>query len=222
MKLLLAEDERELSRPLVTILEHSKYEVDAVYDGLEAYNKITKNTYDLIILDIMMPYKSGLEVLEMIRSEGNNTPVLMLTAKAESEDKIAGLDSGADDYLTKPFVMGELLARVRALTRRSERNTATVLEYNGIKLDKSNFELSGNDTAFVLANREFAIMEMLMTNGGKSVPSSSLIERVWRNGETADNDILDMYVSFVRNKVRAIDEHTDIKHTGDSYTLEAV
>lgn len=220
MKILVAEDERELSRPLVTILERSGYSADTAYDGLEAYEKICCFGYDLIILDIMMPKLSGLEVLERIRTENVKTPVLILTAKAETDDKIAGLDKGADDYLTKPFVMGEFLARVRALTRRNNSYAPEKLEYYGAELFKSNNKLSGRNVSFRLNNKEYALAEMFFNSPEKGLSCEQLIERVWKEDEKADIQVLDMYVNFIKNKLAAINEKIAISKADGLYIME--
>ena len=154
MRLLLAEDEKELSNALVAILKHSNYSVDAVYDGADALEYGLSQNYDGIILDIMMPKMNGIDVLKSLRTHNITTPVLMLTAKAEIEDKIHGLDMGADDYLSKPFAMGELLARIRAMTRRKSELTANVLTLGGISLNRANYELSNGSASFRLGKKE--------------------------------------------------------------------
>ena len=169
MRLLIAEDERELANALAAILKHSHYSVDAVYDGEDALDYALTQNYDGIILDIMMPKRDGLSVLEELRRQEMDTPVLLLTAKSEIDDRIAGLDTGADDYLTKPFAMGELLARIRAMTRRKSAFTPDVLSFGNIRLDRQNFELSGDTASLRLSNKEFQMMEMLMRSPGQVI-----------------------------------------------------
>ena len=159
MKLLYAEDEKSMSEAVVDILTYHKYMVDAVYDGEEALEYALAEQYDGIILDIMMPKKSGLEVLKTLRQNDINTPVLLLTAKSEIEDRIAGLDMGADDYLPKPFAMGELLARVRAMLRRKETYTPNILKCGNISLNMQSYELSNGEQTFVLPKLEYQLMK---------------------------------------------------------------
>ena len=166
MKLLLAEDEPAMSEAVTDILEYHRYQVDAVYDGIEALDYIHAGNYDGLILDIMMPGMSGLEVLKKIRQEGVRTPVLLLTAKSEIEDRIEGLDAGADDYLPKPFAMGELLARVRAMLRRREEYQPDLRSFGDLSLDSGTAELRCGDKKIVLPKVEFQMMEVLMLNHG--------------------------------------------------------
>lgn len=155
MRLLLAEDERELSNALVTIFRHNNYSVDAVYNGADALDYLGTGMYDGVILDIMMPRVDGIEVLKRLRAAGNDVPVLLLTAKSEIDDRVLGLDCGADDYLTKPFSSRELMARIRAMTRRRSGNGAPVLTVGDLTLNRSSFELSTEKGTLRLANREY-------------------------------------------------------------------
>ena len=179
MKLLLCEDEKELSNALKAILRHNNYTVDAVYDGKDALAYAEADKYDGIILDLMMPKMNGLEVLSTLRSHGNNTPVLILTAKSETEDKITGLDLGADDYLAKPFDMGELLARVRAVTRRSTGNAIDTITYGDLTLNKQSFELSTSKETIRLGGKEYGIIELLISNPASLISTEKIMERVW-------------------------------------------
>ena len=179
MRLLLVEDERELSRALTTVLERSGYGVDAVFDGQDALDYLRTGIYDGAILDIMMPKLDGLSVLRQLRREGNPVPVLLLTAKSEIDDRVAGLDSGADDYLTKPFAMKELLARIRAMTRRQVGAPDVVLAVGNLRLDRRTFVLSTESGSFRLANREFQIMELLMSSPGQVFSADHLLEKIW-------------------------------------------
>ena len=211
MKLLLAEDERELSNALVAILKHSGYTVDAVYDGTDAFDYILAGEYDGIILDIMMPGMEGTEVLRKVREKGIQTPVLFLTAKSEIEDKIAGLDLGADDYLTKPFDMGELLARIRAMTRRKADFSPNNLTCGNLELDRSEYMLKTPEHEGIrLANREFQMMEMLMTNPGHVISVDSFMDRIWSDGE-ADVNVVWVYISNLRKKLTSLDANCEIK-----------
>lgn len=164
MRLLLAEDERSLSRAIVVILEKNNYSVDAVYDGEEALEYLKLGNYDGVILDIMMPKLDGISVLKKIREEGNNVPVLILTAKSEIDDKVLGLDSGANDYLTKPFATQELLARIRAMTRNLNNQLTSRLQMGNVTLDRATFELSTSSGSYRLANKEFQMLELMMSN----------------------------------------------------------
>ena len=169
MRILLVEDERELSNALVAILTRSNYSVDPVYDGEDALYYLETENYDAVILDIMIPKIDGIEVLKTIRKEGNKIPVIMLTAKSEIDDRVVGLDSGADDYLTKPFASKELLARLRALTRRGEQLTENVVKVGNISLNRSSFELFSDSGSFRLANKEYQMIEMLMFNQNQQI-----------------------------------------------------
>jgi two-component system response regulator ArlR len=178
MKLLLCEDEKELSNALKAILRHNNYTVDAVYDGKDTLAYAEADQYDGIILDLMMPKMNGLEVLSTLRSHGNNTPVLILTAKSETEDKITGLDLGADDYLAKPFDMGELLARVRAVTRRSTGNAIDTITYGDLTLNKQSFKLSTSKETIRLGGKEYGIIELLISNPASLISTEKIMERV--------------------------------------------
>ena len=198
MRLLLAEDEEAMSEAVVDILEYHRYQVDAVYDGGEALDYIHAGDYDGIILDIMMPVKSGLEVLRQIRSEGCRTPVLLLTAKSEIEDRIEGLDLGADDYLTKPFHMGELLARVRAMLRRREEFTPDIRSFGDITLNPRTSELRCGDQSASLSRLECRLMDVLILNRGIYLSSEELLEKVWGYDSDADVGSVWVYISYLR------------------------
>lgn len=182
MRLLLAEDEEDLSRALVTVLKHNNYSVDAVYDGAEALDYLENgDNYDGVILDIMMPKMDGITVLKTIRRHGNSVPVLLLTAKAEIDDRVEGLDSGADDYLPKPFSMKELLARIRAMTRRQTDTTDNVLTFGDIALNRSTYQLTGpeNPEGIRLAGKEYQMLEMLMSNPGQVISPDLFMDKIW-------------------------------------------
>ncbi len=204
MRLLLAEDEAAMSEAVKDILEYHRYQVDAVYDGREALDYIHTVQYDGIIMDIMMPFKSGVEVLEQIRREGCRTPVLLLTAKAEVEDRITGLDAGADDYLTKPFAMGELLARVRAMLRRREEFTPDVNTFADLSLNPGTSELCCGGDTVVLPKLEYQMMEVLMLNHGIYLSSEELLEKVWGYDSDADVGSVWVYISYLRKRLIAI------------------
>ncbi len=212
MKLLLAEDEKAMSMALVAVLEHSGYEVDAVYDGMAAVEKGRSNTYDCMIFDIMMPKLDGIGALKELRSSGDTTPVIMLTAKAEVDDRITGLDAGADDYLTKPFAMAELLARIRSMTRRSTTFTPSKLAAGHVELDVEEQELSCKN-AIRLANKETKLMKFFMLNIGKSLSTEVIFAHVWKDEEDVTEDIVWIYVSYLREKLTAI--QADIQILGE-------
>ena len=255
MRLLLAEDEEDLSRALVAVLKHNNYSVDAVYDGAEALDYIeNSDNYDGVILDIMMPKMDGITVLKTIRSHGNSVPVLMLTAKAEIDDRVEGLDSGADDYLTKPFSMKELLARIRAMTRRKADTTDSVLTFGDITLDRSTYMLTGpasiknadstekcdvcTDTnnanngkvscqstgtqsvGIRLANKEYQMLEMLMTNPGQIISVDQFMDRIWGYDSEAEQNVVWVYISYLRKKLASVGSTAQIKATrGVGYSI---
>lgn len=211
MKLLLAEDEIDMSEALVDILTYHKYIVDAVYDGVEALEYAHAEEYDGIILDIMMPKMSGLEVLQHLRSEGCRTPILLLTAKSEVEDRIVGLDTGADDYLPKPFVMGELLARIRAMLRRREEFTPDILKCGNIMLNMHNYELSGNGQLIVLPKIEYQLMEIFLLNQGIYLSSETLLEKVWGYDTDSEIGVVWVYISYLRKRLLALGANVEIQ-----------
>lgn len=221
MRILLAEDEKDLSKALAAILKHSNYSVDAVYDGASALEYGISENYDAILLDIMMPKMNGLDVLAELRRQGLDTPVLMLTAKSEINDRIIGLDLGADDYLSKPFAMGELLARVRAMTRRRAEFTPSVMEVGNISLNKSTFELTGEKASLRLGNKEFQMMEMLMNNPKRQISTEQFMERIWGYDAETQMNVVWVYVSYLRKKLMALEANVEIRALrGIGYTLE--
>ena len=210
MKLLLAEDEVDMSEALVDILTYHKYIVDAVYDGAEALEYAELGEYDGIILDIMMPKMSGLEVLKKLRERGDRTPVLLLTAKAEIEDRIAGLDMGADDYLPKPFSMDLLLAHIRAMLRRREEFVPNLLKCGNITLNQQNYELSGNGQTFVLPKLEYRLMELLMLNKGIYFSTEDILCKVWGYDTDAEVGTVWVYISYLRKKLTVLNANVAI------------
>lgn len=215
MKILLAEDTKDLNNVLTAVLKHENYDVDSVYDGQEAVDRIEIDSYDCIILDIMMPKKNGIEVLEIIRGKNIITPVLMLTAKAEIEDRVIGLDAGADDYLTKPFAMKELLARVRALTRRKNEYRTKKLSYKDISLSSESLELRSENTVR-LSIKEFELMQNLMLNKERFLDAEYLKERVWNNDPDVKPNTVKLYISYLKRKLKAVS--SDVAIEGDSET----
>ncbi|WP_295211358.1 response regulator transcription factor [Ruminococcus sp.] len=223
MRLLLAEDEVELANALSAVLKHNNYSVDAVYNGTDAYNYAISQDYDGIVLDIMMPGMNGIEVLKKLREKGVQCPVLLLTAKSDIEDRITGLDSGADDYLTKPFAMGELLARIRAMTRRKTEFAPTTLAFGNVSLNRQSFELSGPNGAQKLGNKEFQMIETLMLNHGRLISTERFMEKIWGYDSDAEINIVWVYISYLRKKLANIGANIEIKATrGVGYTLEEV
>ena len=222
MRLLLAEDEKEMSNAITAVLKHEHYSVDAVYDGQDAFDYLDTGLYDGAILDIMMPKKDGITVLKEIRKKGNDIPVILLTAKSELDDKVEGLDAGADDYLTKPFAMKELLARVRAITRRQGEVTDNILEFAGLKLDRATFEISTETDSLRLANKEFQMMEMLLTNPGQIISTEQFMDKIWGYDSETELNVVWVYVSYLRKKLAKIGAKVNIKAArGVGYLVEA-
>ncbi len=218
--MLLAEDEKALSRVLVKILEKNNYSVDPVYDGAEALEFLEAGEYDAAILDIMMPKLDGISVLKAIRAGGNNLPILLLTAKTEIDDKVAGLDAGANDYLAKPFDTRELLARIRAMTRQKETGNSE-LTFGNTKLDRCTYELSSAAGCFRLTGKEYQLMEKLMMSPGKIVSSERLFESIWGYDSEAEINVVWIYISYLRKKLSAMGSNVEIRASrGAGYTLE--
>ncbi|EFM39919.1 response regulator receiver domain protein [[Eubacterium] yurii subsp. margaretiae ATCC 43715] len=223
MRILLVEDERELSNALVAILTRSNYSVDPVYDGEDALYYLETENYDAVILDIMIPKIDGIEVLKTIRKEGNKIPVIMLTAKSEIDDRVVGLDSGADDYLTKPFASKELLARLRALTRRGEQLTENIVKVGNISLNRSSFELFSDSGSFRLANKEYQMIEMLMVNQNQLIPTEKFMERIWGYDSEAEINVVWVHISFLRKKLQQLKANIQIKANRNmGYSLEMI
>jgi DNA-binding response OmpR family regulator len=220
MRILLAEDERSLSRVLVTIFQKNNYSVDAVYNGVEALTYLQSGNYDVAVLDIMMPKMDGITVLKKVRSAGNRLPILMLTAKSEVDDKVLGLDSGANDYLAKPFDAKELLARIRSITR-NQTSVDNKLRIGNISLDRSTFELSSPTGSFRLANREFQMMEFLMSNPRHIISSERLKEKIWGYDSEVEINVVWVYISYLRKKLSALHADIQIKASRNAgYSLE--
>lgn len=222
MRLLLAEDEKELSDALVTVLKHNNYSVDAVYNGQDALDYLNADNYDGAILDIMMPKMDGITVLKNVRASGNHIPIILLTAKAEIDDRVTGLDSGADDYLTKPFSMKELLARIRAMTRRQEKTTDNVLSFGDITLDRSTYQLSCGENTIRLASREYQMLEMLMVSPGQVISVDQFMDKIWGYDSEAELNVVWVYISYLRKKLTGLGSNVSIKATrGLGYSLES-
>lgn len=220
MRLLLAEDEKELSNALAAVFKHNKYSVDTVYNGQDAYDWAKNGNYDGIILDIMMPKMSGLEVLKKLRHEGVTIPILLLTAKSEIEDRINGLDLGADDYLPKPFDTGELMARVRAMLRRNSEFEPSIKSFGDITLDKKSFTLMCGEKSVTLGNKEFQMLEMLMNNPKNVISADMFMEKIWGYESETEQNVVWVYISYLRKKLKQIDANVEIKAIrGIGYTL---
>lgn len=210
MRLLIAEDDRDISKALVMILEKNNYSVDSVFNGKEAYEYAVSDNYDGIILDIMMPELDGIEVLTKLRSERISTPILLLTAKAEVDDRVAGLDAGADDYLAKPFAISELLARLRAMLRRKGEFQPDILEFKSVTLNKATYELGYNDKYVRLASREFQMLEMLMKMPGQVIPTDQFMDKIWGWDSEVEVSIVRVYISNLRKKFATIQAPIEI------------
>ena len=209
MRLLLAEDEKSLSRAVTVLLRKSNYEVDSVYDGEEALAYLSSGNYDGAILDIMMPKVDGIEVLRQLRGRGSRLPVLLLTAKAEVDDKVLGLDSGANDYLTKPFASQELLARIRAMNREQTAQTTSRLQVGNVTLDRATFQLSTPTGSLQLANKEFQMLEMLLSNPRQVLSKERFLEKIWGYDSEADSSVVWVYISYLRKKLAAL--HANVR-----------
>lgn len=203
MRLLLVEDEKQLSEALVQILTKNKYLVDAVYDGETGLDYALTGIYDVIVLDIMMPNINGIDLLKYIRKEGIKTPVIMVTAKSQIEDRVIGLDSGADDYLTKPFAAEELLARIRAITRRGENSliNENILEFGDIKLNIETYDLEVNGESIRLTAKEFDIIKYFMDRPKAVVTKDNLIAKLWGYESDVEYNNIEVYISFIRKKL---------------------
>lgn len=207
MKILVAEDEIQMNRVLTTALTHEGYDVDSVYDGQAAVDKAKENAYDVMVMDIMMPIKSGIEAVQEIRQTGNQAHIIMLTAMAEVDDRVTGLDAGADDYLTKPFSLKELLARLRSMSRRVDTSfTSNILTVGTVTLNVGEQELVSQNT-IRLAGKESKMLEFFMLNAGKKLSTDQIFNHVWANDKDdpeIDNGYVFIYVSYLRQKLKSI------------------
>ena len=220
MKILFAEDEKSLSRAVTAILEKSNYSVDAVYDGQDALDYLEIGDYDAAILDIMMPKMDGITVLKKIRAEGIRIPVIMLTAKSEIDDKVLGLDSGANDYLTKPFDTKELLARLRAITRPVNMGDSKIT-FGNLSLDRATFELSTGSASLRLAGKEFQMMEMLLAAKGQLISTDRFLEHIWGYETEVESNVVWVYISYLRKKLEKVKANVKIKASRNlGYYLE--
>ena len=221
MKILLAEDEKSMSRALTAILTKNNYSVDAVFDGQDALDYLLTGDYDCAILDVMMPKLDGFSVLQKIREKGLSLPVMMLTAKSQVDDKVEGLDLGANDYLTKPFESRELLARLRAITRTVTPVADNTLRYGNVALNRANFELKSPTGSVKLAAKDFQMMEYLMANPGVLISTDRFMDKVWGLDSDADINVVWTNLSYLRRKLASIDANVKIKATRNAgYSLE--
>ena len=223
MRLLLAEDEVSLSKAIAAILKKNNYTVDTAYDGIEALEYLETNEYDGVILDVMMPQLDGISVLQKLRKVGNHVPVMLLTAKAEVDDKVLGLDSGANDYLTKPFAAKELLARIRAMARGNTgaAQADSKLHLGNVTLDWATFALSSPFGSFTLANKEFQMIELLMRNPKQIFSAEQFMDRIWGFEANAESNVVWTYISYLRKKLTALRADIEIKaRRGAGYSLE--
>ena len=222
MKILVVEDEVQLADALSEILKRNMYSVDTVYNGIDGLDNALTGVYDCIILDIMMPGMNGIEVLKNLRKEKISTPVIMLTAKSETDDKINGLDCGADDYLTKPFITGELLARVRALTRRrGDIVDENRVEFGSMELHKNTCSISCGGKDVKLSLKEYQIMELLIANPRQILPKERIIEKIWGYESDVEYNNIEVYISFLRKKINSVGAPVQIKTArGIGYSLE--
>ena len=221
MRILYAEDEKSLARAVSAILVKNNYSVDVVYDGESALDYLATGNYDGVILDVMMPKRDGFEVLRQMRARGDRTPVLLLTAKSEIDDRVEGLDSGANDYLTKPFDSKELLARIRAMTRVLSVQPDKTLTTGNVTLDCATYDLTGPGGSYKLAGKEFQMMEMLMRNPRKLISTETFMDRIWGYDSEAELNIVWVYISMLRKKLKAINADIGIKaQRGVGYYLE--
>ena len=221
MRLLFAEDDRDISKAVKTLLQRSGYSVDTVFNGQDAFDYIETGVYDGVILDWMMPKLSGIEVLSKMRSNGFSTPVLMLTARDAVDDRVEGLDTGADDYLPKPFAASELLARIRAMLRRKEDFKHDLIKFSDLELDKSSMSVMCNGKSVRLNNKAFQLMEMLVEHPGAVLSIEQIMERIWGWESDSEINVVWVNISFLRKKLTELGAHAKIKAVrGVGYSLE--
>lgn len=220
MRILFAEDEVALAKAVSRILEKNHYSVDAVHNGADALTFLEHNSYDLVILDIMMPKMDGITVLKTVRAMGNPVPVILLTAKSEIDDKVLGLDTGANDYVTKPFDTKELLARIRVLTR-GQNLTDSKIQFGNIVLDRAAFSLSSPSGSFRLANREYQMMELLISNPRQLISTERFLEKIWGYDTDTEINVVWVYISYLRKKLKALHADIQIRSTRNAgYSME--
>lgn len=223
MRVLIAEDEISTAKALKLLLEKARYSVDIVYDGLQAWEYVSLSTYDVVVLDIMMPGLSGLEVLNKIRKNHITVPVMLLTAKSEIEDRVAGLEAGADDYLPKPFATSEFIARVKALGRRSDYYTDLEKKVGNLTLDSNRYRVYTDKSSAELTNKEFQLLELFVMHPGFVFSTEHLMEKIWGLDSNSNIDVVWTHIGFVRKKLRNINSNVEIKTIrGAGYSMEVV
>ena len=223
MRVLIAEDEIATAKALQLLLEREKYTVDIVHNGIDAWDYASSVPYDVIVLDIMMPGMDGLEVLRRIRKQRMTTPILLLTAKAEIEDRVTGLNAGADDYLPKPFASVELIARVKALSRRSEAYTDSVRQIGNLSLDGNRYELSVGSNRIRLTNKEYQLMELFSAHPGFVFSTEHLMDRIWGYDTDSEVDVVWTHIGFLRKKLKTLGANVEIRTIrGAGYALEVI
>lgn len=221
MQILIIEDEMEIAEGISTILESEGYQTTVAHDGKTGFDELMSGIYDLALVDIMLPKKNGLELLSEVRKSGVKIPVILLTALSQTSDKISGLDSGADDYLTKPFDADELLARIRARLRRQNESISNEIAFADIYLEPSTQKLHGKEKSVKLPRKEYQLLECLIINHGQIIPRETLIVKIWGYDDEAEYNQLDVYISFVRKKLRFVESRATIKTAkGIGYSLE--
>ena len=222
MRILIAEDDPKLLKSLVHIFELNNYAVDGAADGTLALELASSGEYDGLVLDVMMPGMDGVSLLKRLRADGITTPALFLTARCEIDQRIEGLDAGADDYLPKPFSTGELLARVRAMLRRKDNFTPDIVSFGGLSLNRSTYELMYGEASQALSGKEFQVMEMLMQNTGIILTAEQLITHIWGWDASVDTSVLWVHISNIRKKLDLLSAPVAIKFVRNAgYTLEA-
>lgn len=221
MRLLVVEDEKSIAEAIQALLADKGYSVDLVFDGDDGLEYILTGLYDLVLLDIMLPKRSGLSILKRVREAGLETPIIFLTAKSQTYDKVNGLDLGADDYITKPFEADELLARIRLRTRQSSLIRANQLGLGNIRLNTDSHELESKESSVKLSNKEFLLMEVFMRNAKQIIPKNQLISKVWGPSDNSEYNQLEVFISFLRKKLRFLKADIEIITTkGFGYSLE--
>ncbi len=221
MRILLVEDERGLSKALTAILKHNQYSVDAVYDGQAAIESFDEDLYDLVLLDVMLPKKDGLTVLKEIRQKSNRVAVILLTAKSQMDDKIMGLDGGADDYITKPFETRELLARIRAAVRRTGEQTENILTFGNLTLNRTSYEISVNGKAMRLGHKEYQMLEMMMLSPNAVISAERFMEKIWGYDSETEMSVIWVYLSNLRKKFTELKANVKIRaNRSIGYSLE--
>lgn len=224
MRILLCEDEKRLSDALVVLLKHHNLSVEPVYDGQEALDVLVGNYYDAIVLDIMMPKVDGLTVLKTLRERGNNIPIIMLTAKSQTDDIVLGLEMGANDYLIKPFESKELVARIRAITRSALTGGQTsVMKFGNLELNQSNFQLSTEQESIMLSNKEFQLMELFMLNANQIFSTEKLMDKVWGYDSNSEINVVWVHIGSLRKKIDKIGGKVKIHAIRNSgYSLKEI